>query len=90
MNREEISTIIKKNILIERIELDDISIDEIDNSMKLFDDEGLGLDSVEALDVISGIGEEFKIPTSELTQDEVIKYLENVDTLTDFVMENIN
>ena len=42
MNIEEIKNVIKQNILIERLELEDITADEIDDNEPLFMD-GLGL-----------------------------------------------
>ncbi|WP_439443303.1 acyl carrier protein [Listeria aquatica] len=85
---KEIEKIIKEKIIIERLEIDDIEPEEIANDMPLFDESGLGLDSVEALDVIAGIGEEFNINTSDLTQDEVVQHLESINTIIKFVLEN--
>ncbi|MED3645305.1 phosphopantetheine-binding protein [Halalkalibacterium halodurans] len=56
----EIKEIIKVNILIERLELEDIEADEIEDEEPLFGD-GLGLDSVEALDVVAGVEAEFGV-----------------------------
>lgn len=81
---DEVKEIIKVNILIERLELEDIEADDIKDDEPLFGD-GLGLDSVEALDVVSGIEAEFGINLTELEEGEIQKNFYSVATLAAFV-----
>ena len=89
LTEQEIALTIKQTLLIERLELEDISIEEIDNDRELFGEEGLALDSVEALDVIAGIGEEFGINTNELSAEEMKRHIRTVNTLVHFIMDNM-
>ena len=84
MNKTEIKEIIKEKVLIERLELEDITAEEIVDNEPLFID-GLGLDSVEALDVAAGIEEEFKVASPKLSQEGMQKNFYSVDTLVDYV-----
>jgi acyl carrier protein len=85
---EEIKTIIKQDILIDRLELEDISADEIDDKDPLFGD-GLGLDSVEALDVVAGLEEEFGIKLQGIPQEQLAQHFASVETLSHFVHEQL-
>lgn len=88
MNIEEIKNIIKQNILIERLELEDITAEEIADNEPLFL-EGLGLDSVEALDVVAGLEEEFTIKVQGMPEDQIQKHFYSVETLSNFVFSKI-
>lgn len=90
MNLEEIKNIVKQKILVERLELedDDIKAEDIDDDEAIFD-EGLGLDSVEALDVVSGIEEEFKINIQDIPEEEVQENFYSVNTLSAFILNQL-
>lgn len=81
---EEIKNIIKQDILIDRLELEDITADEINDNDPLFG-EGLGLDSVEALDVVAGLEEEFGIKLQGIPQEELAQHFASVETLSQYV-----
>ncbi|EGT4625346.1 TPA: acyl carrier protein [Clostridioides difficile] len=84
MSKAEIKKVIKEKILIDRLELEDITPDEIIDDEPLFG-EGLGLDSVEALDVAAGVKEEFNVELPKMSQEETYKHFFSVDSLTAFV-----
>jgi acyl carrier protein len=89
MNKiEEIKNIIKEKILVERLELDDITAEEINDNEALFGD-GLGLDSVEALDVISGVEEEFDIKMQGMEEEEIRQTFSSVETLSAYIHEKL-
>ena len=88
MNIEEIKNVIKQNILIERLELEDITAEEIDDNEPLFMD-GLGLDSVEALDVVAGLEEIFKIKVQGMPENETSEHFYSVETLSKFVFSQL-
>ncbi|MRG90114.1 acyl carrier protein (plasmid) [Limosilactobacillus reuteri] len=84
---EEIKDILKEKVLIERLELDDVEPDDISDNENLFDEEGLALDSVEALDIMTGISEEFGIDTSMLGQED-INHFQSVNDMAKYISEN--
>lgn len=49
-----------KHLLVEKLHLDGLTPDGIDDSMPLFGD-GLGLDSVDALELVVALEKEFKL-----------------------------
>ncbi|UFK69235.1 acyl carrier protein [Limosilactobacillus reuteri] len=84
---EEIKDILKEKVLIERLELDDVEPNDISDNENLFDEEGLALDSVEALDIMTGISEEFGIDTSMLGQED-INHFQSVNDMAKYISEN--
>ncbi|MBE6049573.1 MAG: acyl carrier protein [Clostridium sp.] len=96
MNRNEVVLKIKE-MLIDRLMLD-VTVDDIKDDTLLFDsevinrgeediEEGLGLDSVDALEIIVGIQELFAIKLDTDKNPEVFK---SVSTLADYVMANVS
>ena len=75
-----------KNLIVDRLTLK-VAAEDIDDEESLFgsDEDGLGLDSIDALDLVVGIYEEFGV---EIQQDEM-HIFENVNTLADFVRKRI-
>lgn len=67
-----------KEVMIEELMLQD-DIDDIANDAELFDPAGLGLDSVDALQLVVGLEKNFglKIPDAEAAKD----ILKNVTTI---------
>jgi acyl carrier protein len=73
-----------KRLIIERLQLEGVSPEDIDNSAPLFGD-GLGLDSIDALELVIGIEKEFGVRI----QDEDVggKALASVDALVAFLRQ---
>ena len=86
---EEIKDFIKTEILIERLELEDITAADITDDMILFSEEGLGLDSVEALDIIAGIEQIFQISLEGMSEEEFREILVSVETLAQFLLNSL-
>ncbi|KUO64328.1 MAG: acyl carrier protein [Gracilibacter sp. BRH_c7a] len=80
-----VKAVIKEDILIKRLELEDITPEEIEDNTPLFG-EGLGLDSVEALDVVAGIEQIFGVKLQGISPEEFKKHLYSVETLAQFVV----
>lgn len=80
--REEVKQKIKL-ILVDRLKLDR-SPDSIGDAEPLFGPEGLGLDSIDALELVLGVEQEFgvKIENEEVGGEA----LGSVDRLADFVL----
>ncbi len=85
---EAIKSIIKEEILINRLELEDITAEEIEDDLPLFG-EGLGLDSVEALDIIAGLEQIFDVKLQAVSAEELRKHLYAVETLSRFVFQQL-
>jgi len=71
-----------KDLIIERLQLEGMSPDEIDAAAPLFGD-GLGLDSIDALELVIGIEKTFGVRI----QDEEVgaKAFASVDALVEFL-----
>lgn len=71
-----------KELIIQRLQLEGITPGDIDNAAPLFGD-GLGLDSIDALELVIGIEKEFGVRI----QDEEVgtKAFASVNALVDFL-----
>ena len=74
-----------KEMIIERLKLEGMTPDQIDDTAPLFG-EGLGLDSIDALELVLGIEQSFGVKI----EDEAagLKAFKNVDSLTAFIAEH--
>ncbi|MBU3014487.1 acyl carrier protein [Poseidonibacter lekithochrous] len=75
-----------KEVLIEGLNLEDISVDDIEDNSPLFGDEGIGLDSVDSIELVLIIEKEYgvKIKNSEEYHD----IFSSVDNLLKFINAN--
>lgn len=71
-----------KEQIIEGLNLEDLSVDEIENDMALFD-EGLGLDSVDAIELVMVFNNKYGVKFDN--KDEFKNIFSTVQTLTDYV-----
>lgn len=74
-----------KNLIINALMLDDVSVEEIEDDMPLFG-EGLGLDSIDALELAMAIHKEFDVKTSA-EDKEAKKHFYSINTLSAFIRE---
>jgi acyl carrier protein len=74
-----------KKLIIERLKLEEVSPEEIGTNDPLFG-EGLGLDSIDALELVLGLEKEYGviIPDAEVGQ----KVFQSVRTIAQYVVEN--
>lgn len=82
---EELALKIKK-VIIESLHLEDVSTDDIETTAPLFGD-GLGLDSIDALELGLAIKNEFGISISP-ESEEVKKQFYSVETLVELISNN--
>lgn len=75
-----------KQLIIDSLNLEDISIDDIETEAPLFVD-GLGLDSIDALELGMAIKQKYGI-TLSADNEEMKKCFFSVKTLADFINEN--
>ena len=74
-----------KTKIIEGLSLEDIEIDDIDSREPLFND-GLGLDSVDAIELVVILDNEFGIKFKSM--DEAKAVFTSIQILTDYINEN--
>lgn len=72
-----------KAVIIESLDLEDMSIDDIDSEEPLFGD-GLGLDSIDALELGLALKKKFDIKLDS-DSEESKKHFYSVRTLADFI-----
>jgi len=72
-----------KQLIIDSLDLEDLSIDEIDNEEALFN-EGLGLDSIDALELGLAIRKKYNVRI-DAEKDDVIKIFASVSALSSFI-----
>jgi len=79
-NREDLAPRVK-GLIVRRLKLD-IDPATIDSSAPLFG-EGLGLDSIDALELVLGLEQEFGIKVED--EEVGVKAFASVDALVDFI-----
>ena len=77
-----------KQLIIDSLELEDISVDDIADDEPLFN-EGLGLDSIDALELGMALKKKFNLEMSK-DKNENRKYFYSVKTIADFVRKQQN
>jgi len=75
-----------KESLIETLNLEDMTPGQIEDAAPLFGDEGLGLDSIDALEIILILERNYGIRVENPSEGKAIFY--SVDTLADFITAN--
>jgi acyl carrier protein len=72
-----------KQLIIDALALEDMSVADIDSHAPLFND-GLGLDSIDALELGLAIRKKYNVKI-EAENEEVVKIFSSVATLADYL-----
>jgi len=72
-----------KKLIIDSLDLEDLSVDDIDSQEALFN-EGLGLDSIDALELGLAIRKKYNVRI-DAEKDDVVKIFASVSALADFI-----
>ncbi|MBP1681342.1 MAG: acyl carrier protein [Proteobacteria bacterium] len=72
-----------KEILIKNLKLEDMTPEDIEDTMPLFGDNGLGLDSVDSIELVLTVDKEFGVKIADSKEYE--KIFANVQSLLDFI-----
>jgi acyl carrier protein len=75
-----------KEVLIKYLNLEDITPDEIDDSEPLFGEEGLGLDSVDSIELVLAIEKEYGVKITDSKIYETV--FSSVQSLLNYINEN--
>ena len=75
-----------KKLIIESLDLEDITVDDIEDSEPLFI-EGLGLDSIDALELGLALKKAFDIKI-DANSEETKQHFASVDSLAAFIEQN--
>ncbi len=75
-----------KEVLIQGLNLEDIETDEIDDNDALFGDDGLGLDSVDSIELVLIIEKEYGVKIQN--PEEYNTIFASVNSLLTFINEN--
>ncbi|WP_428026899.1 phosphopantetheine-binding protein [Arcobacter sp.] len=75
-----------KNTLIEGLNLEDFTVDDIDDNAPLFGEEGIGLDSVDSIELVLIIEKEYGVKISNTEQYKDI--FASVTSLLNYINEN--
>jgi len=74
-----------KRMIIERLKLEDITPEDVSDDDPIFDG-GLGLDSLDALDLVLLLEKEFNVRIKDPQQAR--KILSTIDTLAEYILTN--
>ena len=75
-----------KKKIIEVLNLEDLSVEDINTDAPLFGDDGLGLDSIDALELIVLLDKNYGIRLSDPKQGRTI--FESVRTMADYISQH--
>lgn len=75
-----------KKVLIESLNLEDMTVDDIEDDAPLFGDDGLGLDSVDSIELVLIIEKEYGVKISNSKQYQEI--FASVNSLLNYINEN--
>lgn len=75
-----------KQLIISSLDLEDITVDDIENNQPLFVD-GLGLDSIDALELGLAIKKEFNVKI-DANSEQTKAHFASVDALAEFINQH--
>jgi acyl carrier protein len=76
-----------KLFIIETMNLEDITPEEIGDDTLLFSDDGLGLDSIDALELVLGLKKKYGV-VIEANDDASRQHLRSISTLAALIYSN--
>jgi acyl carrier protein len=88
---EEITDIVRQQILMERLELAELGIelDQLTLDAQLLEEDGIGLDSVDGLEVVVGLQETFGIEIPDVDRDFITTHIKDIRSIVALVCEKL-
>lgn len=84
-NMQELKQELKES-LVKNLSLEDVTPDQIEDDMPLFGDEGLELDSLDAVEIVVMLQRSYGLDVKELQKGREI--FQSINTLADYVQKN--
>lgn len=83
---------VREELLYNRLKLEELGIklSDIQEDTFLFNQEFIGLESIEILDIIMGIQKKFKIKIGSLNREEVMKIFSTPRNIANFIVDIAN
>ena len=78
-----------KELIIKSLALEEVKLDDIQDNMPLFDG-GLGLDSIDALELGLALKKKYSLPAPSGSKEENKKHFYSVKTIADFIRAQQN
>ena len=80
---------IRRKVIYEGLELEEIGIDlaDVTDDVRLFDEEGLNLDSIDALEIVAGVQREFGLSLPNVDQAFIDEHCSTVGRLASMVAD---
>ena len=75
-----------KQVIITDLALEGVSVDTIDDDSPIFGKEGLGLDSLDAVELVVVIQKHFGILIKDMAKGREV--FQSINTLAEFIQEN--
>ncbi|MEA3499084.1 MAG: phosphopantetheine-binding protein [Campylobacterota bacterium] len=75
-----------KSVLIKSLNLEDITPDEIEDNDPLFGDDGLGLDSVDSIELVLAIEKEYGVKITDTKEYDTI--FSSINSLLKYINDN--
>ncbi len=75
-----------KQVIITDLALEGVSVDTIDDDSPIFGKEGLGLDSLDAVELVVIIQKHFGILIKDMAKGREV--FQSINTLADFIQDN--
>ncbi len=79
-----------KNLIITTLDLEDITDDDFNSESELFGEDGVGLDSIDALELGVAIKKQYQVSIKGETEENLKKYFLSVKSLAEFINSKIN
>jgi acyl carrier protein len=76
-----------KQVIIKDLALEDVSIDSINDDDPIFGEGGLGLDSLDAVELVVIIQKYFGVQIKDMSKGREV--FRSINTLTEFIQENV-
>lgn len=78
-----------KHLIIKALDLEDVTAEDIDDDAPLFETSGLGLDSIDALELGVALRKKYQL-TLEANNTNNRQHFRSVSSLASFVQEQMN
>lgn len=85
----EVADHIRRKVIYEGLELEELGIDlaDITDDVRLFDEDGLNLDSIDALEILAGVQREFGLSLPDADQAFIDEHCATVGRLASMVVD---